>query len=658
MTSTAVDMQVDEGTARHTPIEVDSPSPPPVQLPPKSSNPSPVPETNVLQTRRKAKVPSSVTASAADPASAGANKPLTTTTLSTKPKSGKPASTAPINGHKPNSASPSPPPPPRPALQTVRLEIKLGGPEDYEVDIAQLSKETGQRPPTPPRAGSPHPDESSESEVEPSKDDAKPKKKRKRKNAAQEYYDVTDPFIDDSELAVDERTFFAQTKQQGFYVSSGQVALLTDKPAPKKSKGRASKKLNILPPAASITAALSSAQLPSLAPLSTSSSKLNAGDKPPVPKAVVPTIDTGSLSAPSSARVPKSEPSEGFLTGTKDSPIRLDADDVPQPASPHTEKRKVSESMHDEGFPISLSVGADIDTKKRKRAVPIRPFHPDLEPALDELKAAIAQEDWSVKGKFPPGLKPLLAQVALKAIVLGDYDENFFNLMPKIFPYNRFTMTKLIKRTVWRDHTNLLVERQNVLLEDLKKLAEEGFPKAADEWERSVLMWERRQNVRTDGQDGQGHPQPHSSEGTPIPSSTHPTPTFTTMVLQPDKSADDSADMDVDDAHLSVPSANGKTSQNAKDVHPPQKRYKLTDTMKGIIWQLVCLSNECCRIENEKNVLENNHQVVSDQGVRKTLYQKIVACFPDGWLSSGQISREVSVMKKKYEKELENESET
>ncbi len=53
-----------------------------------------------------------------------------------------------------------------------------------------------------------------------------------KKSAAQEYYDVTDPFIDDSELAVDERTFFAQTKQQGFYVSSGQVALLTDKYVP------------------------------------------------------------------------------------------------------------------------------------------------------------------------------------------------------------------------------------------------------------------------------------------------------------------------------------------------------------------------------------------------------------------------------------------
>ena len=76
--------------------------------------------------------------------------------------------------------------------------------------------------------------------------------------------------------------------------------------------------------------------------------------------------------------------------------------------------------------------------------------------------------------------------------------------------------------------------------------------------------------------------------------------------------------------------------------------------------------------------LENNNQVVSDQGVRKILYQRvrpcicayirlwhcvlndfaplqIVAAFPDGWITSGQVSREVSVMKKKYEKELENE---
>jgi hypothetical protein len=44
-----------------------------------------------------------------------------------------------------------------------------------------------------------------------------------------DYYDVSDPLIDDSELAIDEQTYSAQTKQQGFYVSSGEVELLKDK---------------------------------------------------------------------------------------------------------------------------------------------------------------------------------------------------------------------------------------------------------------------------------------------------------------------------------------------------------------------------------------------------------------------------------------------
>ena len=88
-------------------------------------------------------------------------------------------------------------------------------------------------------------------------------------------------------------------------------------------------------------------------------------------------------------------------------------------------------------------------------------MHPELEEAVEVLKKEIAKgasalsliclcsfqhictrtENWETKGKFPQGLKPLLAQVALKAIVLGEYNDNFFNLMPKIFPYNRFTMT-------------------------------------------------------------------------------------------------------------------------------------------------------------------------------------------------------------------------
>lgn len=79
----------------------------------------------------------------------------TATGDSTVPATSKPAST--VGGAKPRSTkpakprtpSPSPPPPALP-LKTIRLEIKLGGPSNYEVDISRQAKDTGQRAPTPP----------------------------------------------------------------------------------------------------------------------------------------------------------------------------------------------------------------------------------------------------------------------------------------------------------------------------------------------------------------------------------------------------------------------------------------------------------------------------------------------------------------------------
>ncbi|EIW56386.1 uncharacterized protein TRAVEDRAFT_21578 [Trametes versicolor FP-101664 SS1] len=532
---------------------------------------------------------------------------------SAKPKSSKSAA--------PRASSPSPPPPPaRRPLETIRLDIQLGGPEDYEVNVSELAKATGQRQATPvPEVKIPG-DSSDESDGDDEPGDDKVKlgdkvktdeketltaKKRKRRHHASEYYDTADPFIDDSELAQDERTFFAQTKQKGFYVSSGQVALLNKAPQRKPK----SKKVNILAPSASVTAALSTATLP-LPALSASAGPSN-----------------GSVSAKARLKVED---------GTADAPIALlsDAEDATGKL-----KRKMSETQS------VASSGGDGSVKKRRKTVEIQPFHPDLEAAIDVLKEAIAKENWETKGKFPPSLKPVLAQVALKAVILGEYDDNFFNLMPRLFPYNKFTMTKLVKRTIWRDHTNLLVDRQNSLIEELRVLADEGFPKAKEEWEKSVVQWEKRQERAK--AEPSGEPVPgvaHSTEGSPVVSD-QATPGIGTAPLEARPSLDDGADHE-----------DGGAPGKGKDSHPPAKRYRLTDQMKQIIWQLVCLSNECCRIENEKNQLENSNQIVSDQGVRKNLYQRIVGAFPDGWLSSGQISREVSVMKKKYEKEsMENE---
>jgi len=88
----------------------------------------------------------------------------------------KPASTAKPRSKKPRSPSPSPPPlqPPLP-LTTIRLQIRLGGPDNYQVDVSKMAKDTGQRAPTPPPRVK-HP--ISESEQEPETDGGKKKKRR------------------------------------------------------------------------------------------------------------------------------------------------------------------------------------------------------------------------------------------------------------------------------------------------------------------------------------------------------------------------------------------------------------------------------------------------------------------------------------------------
>ena len=90
-------------------------------------------------------------------------------------------------------------------------------------------------------------------------------------------------------------------------------------------------------------------------------------------------------------------------------------------------------------------------------------------------------------------------------------DDDFFALMPMLFPYNKLTMTvrffnvlvyvgfevsyltsniqKLIKRTIFSDHLALLIERQDDLLAQLTQIANEGFSKAKEEWEKNLLLW-------------------------------------------------------------------------------------------------------------------------------------------------------------------------
>ena len=163
---------------------------------------------------------------------------------------------------------------------------------------------------------------------------------------------MTDPFIDDSELAIDERTFIAQTKQQGFYVFSGEVALLKE-----KSHRKPKSKKSVLPAPEPIAG-------PSNYPHALSHNHLQTQ-------------------------------TQSHSQGTRDTPIALLSEGEGEESSGKRRTRGSVESPNGKKkrrvvdivrVAQSLSRPAHSETPLSQH-----PFHPDLAAALEDLKVAISK---------------------------------------------------------------------------------------------------------------------------------------------------------------------------------------------------------------------------------------------------------------------------
>ncbi|KAG8970083.1 hypothetical protein FRC05_000731 [Tulasnella sp. 425] len=565
--------------------------------------------------------------------------------------------------------SPSPPPVVKPVPRnTVRLNISLGGPSNYEVNILQLAKANGQGPPTPPpppRLGSDS-ESSSEDEQPPPPEINVPVPVAKRRRRRAREYDLADPFIDDSDLRIDAPTHFAQTKQSGFYVSSGDVALVKDKTPQKSIRNGPGR-----PPKSTANGGLSDSNAPGpgggrrrQGP-SLTSLLMNATAVAEAPTKVVPlTTVPGQASAQTEPPASSAKPQSGV--GTRDSPIALLDDDDPEQreakrikldedgakisttggfvaygsAEPTTEAAPTlpalsmvsigpSDSMINGATSSVAGDGNSANGKKRKISKEDleRVFHPVVNNALRDLKKSIDDASWAQRGKFPPHLKPLLQQAATVALHHGDYNDNFFDYLPTIFPYNRFTMMKLTSRLMYSDHQKFLQQRQDALLEELRQIAIEDFPKAQEEYARAQASWEERQKRKTENkEEGMDVDNPSRAQS--------PNP-----------------------AESDAPNGKEKGEKipgtREREDRPPQQRFRFTDAIKSRVWGLVHLSNESARLTSVMHGWDNTVPVATEQSLRKSLYSKITAVFPDGWMNSQTISREVSNMKLRLKKEIE-----
>lgn len=89
---------------------------------------------------------------------------------------------------------------------------------------------------------------------------------------------------------------------------------------------------------------------------------------------------------------------------------------------------------------------------KKKKVMDETAFYLDLQKAIAEVKGFMFRSMYATltafqnrvlgtEGEIFSVLKPPLAQLALLAIRLDEYNDNFFSLMPRLFSYNKFTMT-------------------------------------------------------------------------------------------------------------------------------------------------------------------------------------------------------------------------
>lgn len=359
-----------------------------------------------------------------------------------------------------------------------------------------------------------------------------------RKRRIDEYdvgsYDTKDPFVDDSELGVDEPTHVVRTRADGFYVVKGPVALACAKASTMESSRSASAFRSSL--GAGVGQGWAAGTNKLLAKRA-ASRKLQQSNQ------ATPSDSTATTPSDTSTAKPPAPASDSSSSGAAD----------PAPAT-----TAAASTTTEHGTPANAAPMEKADTKKltarekRKNKYPTVPVHPQLQAMFDHLKQLVSKASFAVKTKFPPELKPPLIETAKLAVELDEYNDNFFNYLPSIFPYNRFTMMKLTKREFFHKHMEYFRELQEEHLDRLGKMIDESFPTQLADYE---AMCRERGVEGKDNEEG---------------------------------GMDEDGETAADDARLQI------------EPDDMTKRFRWSDEMRDELFTIVTVENAMSEIRNEK----------------------------------------------------------
>ncbi|UZJ54687.1 hypothetical protein CBS101457_004007 [Exobasidium rhododendri] len=439
-------------------------------------------------------------------------------------------------------------------------------------------------------------------------------------------YDVRDPFVDDSELGVDEPTHSAKPTADGFFVTQGEVELQKAIAAAKDSKsnliftqGGIGKKAPIPTGfgqkvegggggAGAVSVEMGPKENPDYVGITNALLAEHAVDFGMIsPPAIGDESRISYFNLETKAAVPSSPSTSNAirgnetLEGSRMSPIKVDDDDGEAEKSPSK----------------NLSVAK----------YPTRPVPKRLEVEFDMLRQKVAKESWLKKTKFPPDLRDPLLQASRIAVALNEYNDNFFNWLPQIFPYNRLTLHKYTKRQFVTNHVAFIAQLLDFNLKSFELQIKEALPLLVEEHEDVLQKW------RSDGEqslhgNGANHNQEESHQE-----------------VGEDLAA---ADLDGEGEHEE---AADKADEEAAKSGEPTRRWRWSEQMREVLFTIVTIDSAMVQLKIEKAGLDGSEQKSSIINARKLLYKRIHDLWPDrSWTTTTSISREYGLYKKKVEK--------
>ncbi|SAM02714.1 hypothetical protein [Absidia glauca] len=443
-----------------------------------------------------------------------------------------------------------------------------------------------------------------EDSVESGDEDSSP-----NKDGKVDEYDYDDPFIDDSDMLLDDTFEYSPLEFDGFFVYygalDGPIIPTAEKKKATTMKERATAGETKLTSSSSSKAAAETKATPptSSVVMAQGSSQKSYTKAHPIEIYDVEeeTDKLSILMNPSSSPI-RSQPNTSSLSAKFGMEIRgtntLSADLQPTANSRHIKSKPINvlpstnalwaERLSPMPSTPASTMATDFDQSTVSNSptpgtiVPLilNPLSPRLEALMEQLRHDRQKLSFENKAKFPPRLRPTMLNIGTEMFdTLHQVDDNVVAHLVDILPYNRFTMRKYLVTKSGPAAIDRFQSQIDQLIKVLVELVKEVMPEHIQRYEERLL--EQRSDPRDD--------------------------------------------------HLSV-----------------ERKFRFSSAIRRTLYEVLTLDMYSSSIANEIAQLSNKpNDVVTEKSARRAMYAKLLPCWPQPWMTTYDISRQYSSYKLK-----------